>query len=298
MEFKYEALDNEGKPTSGTVSAATQDAAIGILQRKGLTLTSVALSQDKSFIQSLNSITFFGGVSSRDLVLLSRQIATLFEAQVSALRVFRLLAEQAGKPTLRDVLTEVADDLQGGTSISESLRKHPKVFSDFYVNMVKSGEESGKLDQVFLYMADHIERSYELTSKARNALVYPAFIMITFVAVMVLMLTLVIPKIGEILTDSGGELPIYTKIVLGFSTFLVDYGVFMLAAMVVGGYFLFRWSQTPPGRATMSRARLLPAPPGSCGMLIRHETSSLAAVFLISRRTSMLSSRTRTTSAI
>lgn len=256
MEFKYEALDNEGKPVSGTISAASQDAAIAVLQRKGLTLTAVALSEHKSLFDSLQTITFFSGISSRDLVLLSRQIATLFEAQVSALRIFRLLAEQAGKPFLREVLTTVADDLQGGTSISEALRKHPKVFSDFYVNMVKSGEESGKLDQVFLYMADHIERSYELTSKARNALVYPSFIMLTFVVVMVLMLTLVIPKIGEILTESGGELPIYTKIVLGFSSVLLDFGVFMLAGLVVAGYFLFRWGRTDIGRGAFSRAKL------------------------------------------
>ncbi|MES2203078.1 MAG: type II secretion system F family protein [Patescibacteria group bacterium] len=256
MEFKYEALDTEGKPAAGTISAATQDAAIGILQHKGLTLTAISLAKEKGFFESLSTITIFSGISSRDLVLLSRQIATLFEAQVSALRVFRLLAEQAGKPFLREVLTQVADDLQGGTSISEALRKHPKVFSDFYVNMVKSGEESGKLDQVFLYMADHIERSYELTSKARNALIYPAFIMVTFLAVMILMLTLVIPKIGQILQDSGGTLPVYTQIILGFSSFLVDYGVFLLAALIIGGYFLFRYAQTGPGRAAMSRTRL------------------------------------------
>jgi len=132
------------------------------------------------------------------VVLLSRQIATLFEAQVSALRIFRLLAEQAEKPFLRNVLAEVSDDLQNGSSISKALGKHPKVFSAFYVNMVRSGEESGKLDQTFLYLADYIDRSYELTAKARNALVYPGFIMFTFFAVMILMLTIVIRRLGAL----------------------------------------------------------------------------------------------------
>ena len=95
--------------------------------------------------------------------------------------MFRLLAEQAEKPFLGHVLTEITDDLQGGNSISKALSRHPKVFSDFYVNMVRAGEESGKLDQTFLFLADYIDRSYELTSKARNALVYPAFIMVTFI---------------------------------------------------------------------------------------------------------------------
>src|SRR6266481_667238 len=193
-DFKYEALDGTGKPTGGTVSAATQDAAITALQRKGLTITSISGSAQSGVMAQLQGITLFGGVKSRDLVLLSRQIATLFEAQVSALRVFRLLAEQAEKPVLRAALTEISDDLQAGNSISKALDKHPKIFSEFYVNMVRAGEESGKLDQTFLFLADYIDRSYELESKARNALVYPAFITSTFVAVMTLMLTVVIPK--------------------------------------------------------------------------------------------------------
>ena len=252
-EFKYEALDQTGKAASGTVNAASQDAAIAALQRKGLTITSVTGGGEKSLIQQMREVTLFGGVSARDLVLLSRQIATLFEAQVSALRVFRLLAEQAEKPFLRGVLVQISDDLQGGNSISKSLEKHPKVFSDFYVNMVRSGEESGKLDQTFLYLADYIDRSYELGAKAKNALVYPAFIMVTFFVVMTLMLTLVIPKIGAILEDSGQQLPIYTAVILSFSNFLVDYGIFLLIALIVGGYFMYRYLQTPAGQIAWSR---------------------------------------------
>lgn len=257
MEFKYEALDPQGKPTSGTVNAATQDAAIQALQHRGFTLTAFSVAgQGGGILASLSTITIFGGASNRDLVLLSRQIATLFEAQVSALRVFRLLAEQAEKPVLRNTLTEVSDDLQGGSSISKALAKHPKVFSDFYVNMVRSGEESGKLDQTFLYLADYIDRSYELASKARNALIYPGFIILTFVAVMVLMLTVVIPKIGAIIAESGQELPFITQIVLGLSNFLIDYGIFIVFALIVAGFFLGRFVQTPAGKLAFDRFKL------------------------------------------
>ncbi len=257
MEFKYEGLDQAGKPQSGAVNANTQDAAIDLIQRKGITITSIAGGEEAGgLLESFGKISFFEGVSSRNLVLLSRQIATLFEAQVSALRIFRLLAEQADKPYLRQVLAQISDDLQGGNSISKSLSRHPKVFSSFYVNMVRAGEESGKLDQTFLFLADYIDRSYELTAKARNALIYPAFIMLTFVGVMTLMLTVVIPKIGSILTDSGQELPVYTKIILGFSTFLLDYGIFLLVAIIVGGYFIWRYIQTPVGHMALSRLQL------------------------------------------
>src|SRR3989344_8214141 len=189
MEFKYEALDQAGKAQAGVVNANTQDVAIAMLQRKGLTITALQSGEKKGLQEMLSSVSFFNSVSGRDVVLLSRQLSTLFEAQVSALRIFRLLAEQADKPFLRAALPEVSDDLQACNSISKSLAKHPKVFSDFYVNMVRAGEESGKLDQTFLFLADYIDRSYELTAKARNALIYPGFIMISFVAVMTLMMT-------------------------------------------------------------------------------------------------------------
>ncbi len=256
MEFAYEALDQNGKAQAGVQVAVSQDAAIVALQRKGLTITVLKASGKKGLMDSLRSISFFEGLSSRDVVLLSRQLATLFEAQVSALRIFRLLAEQAEKAFLRNVLTQVSDDLQAGNSISKSLAKHPKAFSDFYVNMVRAGEESGKLDQTFLYLADYIDRSYELTSKARNALIYPGFILATFIAVMTLMLTVIIPKIGDILTQDGQTLPFYTQIILNFSTFLVDYGIFLLIGLIIGGYFIFRFSQTPHGRITLSHIKL------------------------------------------
>jgi type IV pilus assembly protein PilC len=255
-EFKYEALDQNGKPVAGTVNAATEDAAIESLQKKGLIITSFSSGVQSGVLASLGNISFFAGVSSRDVVLLSRQIATLFEAQVSALRIFRLLAEQAEKPYLRSVLSEVSDDLQNGSAISKALGKHPKAFSDFYVNMVRSGEESGKLDQTFLYLADYIDRSYELASKARNALIYPGFILLTFCAVMVLMLTVVIPKIGQIISESGQELPFVTKVVLGMSGFFTNYGIFLIIALIIGGYFVYRFAQTPSGRVAVSRFQL------------------------------------------
>jgi type IV pilus assembly protein PilC len=255
-EFRYEALDQSGKPVGGVVNAASEDAAIEALQKKGLILTSFSSGTQSGMLQSLGNVTLFAGVSSRDVVLLSRQIATLFEAQVSALRIFRLLAEQAEKPFLRTVLSEISDDLQNGSAISKALSKHPKVFSDFYVNMVRSGEESGKLDETFLYLADYIDRSYELSSKARNALVYPGFIMLTFAAVMILMLTVVIPKIGSIIAESGQEMPFITKVVLGLSTFFTDYGIFLIIALIIGGFFVYRFAQTPAGRVAVSRFEL------------------------------------------
>lgn len=254
MLFKYEAIDKNGSKQSGTIEAVSRDVAISSLQNREFSVSSVEeVPEEKG---SILNITLFESVSNKDVVLLSRQIATLFEAQVSALRVFRLLAAEAEKPILRRVLTEVADDLQAGSPISKSLAKHPKVFSDFYVNMIKAGEESGKLDETFLYLADYLDRTYEVVSKAKNALIYPAFVISTFIVVMILMMTMVIPRISQILIDSGQEIPFYTQVVIAISNFFVNYGIFLLILLVVGGFFLFRYGLTEGGKATFDRVQL------------------------------------------
>jgi type IV pilus assembly protein PilC len=254
MIFKYKALDTNGNSKEGTIEAVSIEVAIGSLQKRDLVLSNITPVEDKSFLEK--NISFLERVSSKDIVILSRQMSTLFEAQVSALRVFELLSSQSEKPAIRRKLGEVASDLQAGNTISEALAKHPDMFSDFYVNMVKSGEESGKLDQTLLYLADYLDRTHEVTSKVKSALIYPAFIVFTFVAVMVLMLTAVIPKISAILTDSGQEIPIYTKVVLGISGFFVDYGVFLLILVVVGGFFLWRYSRTEDGKYSFAKVKI------------------------------------------
>jgi len=228
MLFRYEALDKNGDRNQGTIDAFSVDAAIGAIQRRGLVITSIKSTEKKSLFRM--DISFLSHVSNKDVVILSRQMATLFNSQVSALRVFSLLAAESDNPTLRKNLTEVVEDLQSGSSISKSLSKHPKVFSDFYVNMVRAGEESGKLDQTFSYLADYLDRTYEVSVKVKNALVYPAFVVVVFIGVMVFMLTNIIPKISEIIEGAGQEIPIYTKIVIGTSHFLINYGFFVLLA--------------------------------------------------------------------
>lgn len=255
MIFKYQAIDDKGAKQEGTIDAVSRDVAITSLQRRGFTVSSVEEAEETPGFLSAN-LTLFESVTNRDVVLLSRQISTLFEAQVSALRIFRLLASESEKPLMQRVLTEVADDLQAGTTISKALSKHPKVFSTFYVNMVRAGEEAGKLDETFIYLADYLDRTYEIMSKARNALIYPAFVIATFFIVMILMMTLVIPKISQILIDAGQEVPLYTQVVISISNFFVTYGAFLLILLVIGGFFMFRYVQTEAGKAAWDRLML------------------------------------------
>jgi type IV pilus assembly protein PilC len=255
MLFTYRAIDADGHEREGTIEALSQDVAVTALQRRNLIISAIKSAQNKSPLSI--DLPFFNRIKNKDVVILSRQIATLFEAQVSALRVFRLLAAEVDNKRLSDVLSVVADDLQGGSPISKALARHPQAFSDFYVNMVRAGEESGKLSQTFGYLADYLDRSYDVVSKAENALIYPIFVIGVFFIVMALMLTLVIPKITAVLVDSGQAIPLYTQIVIGFSHFLVQYGIFILLAIIALALYAWRLSKTPHGALILDQAKLI-----------------------------------------
>ncbi|MGB3922160.1 MAG: type II secretion system F family protein [Minisyncoccia bacterium] len=253
MLFKYKALENSGKETSGQIEAVSLDVAVSSLQKRGLMIVDIESAEKEPWF---NNLHFGSGVSNKDVVILSRQMATLFEAQVSALKIFTLLSSEMENVVLRRSLTQIADDLQGGSSISKALAKHPKVFSDFYVNMVRSGEETGKLNDTFNHLADYLDRNYEVVSKARNALIYPAFVITVFIAVMVLMFTTIIPKISLIIIESGQAIPLYTKIVFAVSDFFVNYGFLLLAAVIIGAFLLVRYAKTPDGKSALARFKL------------------------------------------
>ena len=252
--FKYTAVDSEGAQREGTIDAVNIDVAITALQRRGLIISAINPIEQKAAFSG--RLTFFDRITHADVVMVSRQIATLFEAQVSALRAFRLLAIEARTSKLGDVLNGVADDIQSGSSISTSLERRPEAFSAFYVNMVRAGEESGKLSETFLFLADYLDRNYEVTQKTRNALIYPAFILVTFIAVMMLMMTLVIPKLSEMLAEVGQDIPIYTRVVIAVSNFMVRYIWLLGIVFVVAVVFLVRYARTEKGKEVISRSRL------------------------------------------
>lgn len=255
MLFEYKVIDQNGTAQTGTIDAISVDVAISSLQRRGFVISNIRTAEDAVPIWKRN-LGFLDRIKNRDIVIVSRQIATLFQAQVSALQVFRLLADDNENPKMRLLLENVSSDLQGGSTISAALAKYPDVFTPYYTSMVKAGEESGKLDQTFVYLADYLERTYEVTSKAKNALIYPAFVISTFFVVMILMLTLVIPKVSAILVDSGQEVPIYTQVVIAVSNFFVDYGIILLIAFVAGIFLLLKFKQTAAGSESFDRFKL------------------------------------------
>jgi type IV pilus assembly protein PilC len=238
MNFNYKVIDPAGREVAGQIDAVNSDLAISSLQRRGFIVVSVTPDNQKSVLQK--NFSFFDRVPMKEIVIMSRQLSALFEAQVSALKAFTLMAENTENAMLKFALQSITQDIQGGVSIAAAMEKHPNVFSNFYTAMVRAGEESGKLTETFRYLADYLERQFELMSKTKNALVYPAFVVLTFIVVMILMLTTVIPKLSAILIETGQQLPIYTRVVIAVSDFFVRYWPFILIALVVlASYFVY-----------------------------------------------------------
>src|SRR3989344_4516447 len=194
--FQYNAKTREGEERKGTVDAPSLEAAIDALQRNNLIILGVEPVQEKTsfFSEGRFNFGFFNRVSQKEVVILSRQLSTLFEAKVPVIQALKTLVTESSSVALKEAMVGVLDDVNGGSSLSAAMSKHPGVFSAFYINMVRSGEESGKLQEVFTYLADYLERSYALTSRARNAMIYPAFVFSSFIGVVVVLLGVGISK--------------------------------------------------------------------------------------------------------
>jgi type IV pilus assembly protein PilC len=245
MIFKYEAITNTGEKKNGSIDASSKDSAVAAIQRRGLIISSI---QEEGVRNGIFKLAFFQKrIKMKDVVIMSRQISTLFEAQVSALKAFHLLSSNTENPALVKVLSTISSDIESGISISEALSRHPDVFSIFYVNMVKAGEESGKLTQTFSYLAEYLDRQYQLTSKTKNALIYPSFVIGVFFVVMILMFVFIVPKLSAIIKDSGQAIPFSTKIVFALSDLLINYGLFVFIGLCIFVFYIYRMSKTEAG---------------------------------------------------
>lgn len=224
--FRYRAKDKEGRPVSGKVEAATAPLAQQALEERDLEI--VLLEE----IRQRFAIPFRGRVKARDIVIFSRQLSTLAGANVTLVQSLRTLVTQTSNSELRQVLVRVADDVEAGTRLSFAMAKHPHVFDSFFVNMIKSGETAGRLAEVLNYLADQTEKEYDLVSKVRGAMLYPAFIVIGMIIISIVLLIFVIPQLTEVLLESGAELPITTKILIAASDFTKRFWWLLLIGVI------------------------------------------------------------------
>ena len=231
---------------SGVVEASSREAALLLLQRHNLFVTFLEKVAMRPFY--VRKIKIFERISKKDIVNFSRQLALMFKSKIPLVQSLRSIAEQTKNPAFREKILAISQEVEGGTRFSQALSSHEKLFSNFYVSMVKSGEASGTLSESLTYLADHLEREYHLFSKIQGAMIYPALIVVVVIGVLAMMMFFVIPSMTKVLTETGQELPVITRMVIALSDFLRGWG-WALFLVIAGGLFgLFRYAKTVEGK--------------------------------------------------
>ncbi len=245
MKFDYEARTTTGEVQRGIIEAASEEAALETLRQYNLVILDLGRAKEGGLSKE---IAIFSRVKKREIVIFSRQLSVLVDAQVPLIEALQTLAEQTETSAFRKKLQAIAADIDAGTSLSRALSSYPKLFSKFYRSVVEAGEVSGRLQEVLLYLADHEERSYDLNRKVRGALIYPAFIIFSIVVVGAIMMIFVVPQLTSIFEETGAELPILTRIVVAVSNFLQGYWWLALILLVGAAFGGVRYVRTSGGR--------------------------------------------------
>ncbi len=244
--FAYQAKDLEGKSIRGMVEAPSREVAVEILTDRSLTPLMVEERRVSRF--QFLAASPIARIKTRDLVIFSRQLAVMASATVPIVQALRIMEKQTVNPKLKVVVSEVADEVEGGAKLSAALGKYPEVFSDFYINMVNSGESSGKIDEILNYLADEAEKNYDLTSRIKGAMIYPAFILSGLVVVGSVMMVYVVPKLTQVLVEAGTELPFSTKLLIAVSHFMASYWWLLLIIIAAVAVLTRLFVKTPRGK--------------------------------------------------
>ena len=245
--FSYIAVDETGKKHKGTVTASDRTAARILVSKQNL--RPVSITNTRKF--GLNMQIGEPKVRLKDRVVFTRQLATLINAGVALPRSLNTLAQQSESKALKILLPQIIQEVEGGKPLAESLAKFPKTFDKIYVNMVKAGEAGGILDDILERLALQQEKDAEIRGKLKSAMTYPGVVLSITVIAFIYLMTTVVPKIGQIVTDLGGkdyEPPIYTKVLLAISYVMVNYGIFLLVGIGLSGFLLWRFFHSAKGR--------------------------------------------------
>ncbi len=251
MLFSYKATKKDGTPSSGTIEAGSHEAAVQALARQGLHPLVVKATAGKGKGSSLKFGNFGKKVKSTDLVVFTRQLATMVSAGVPLARGLELLSHDPESPYFREVLEHITKDVEGGIPLGEAFGKYPNVFSDVYINMVKAGEEGGILDQIMKRLAKQIETDASMKKKIKSAMAYPVVIGCITVAAFFGIMFVLMPKLASIfkqLAGPGYKLPVYTQALLDIATFSRKYVFIYLPLLIIGTVMLRRYMKTPKGK--------------------------------------------------
>lgn len=250
MQFIYKAKDANGNVTKGSIEANEELGASMSLKEKGLFVASI---KPKNASSGININFLKKRIPDKDKIIFTQQLGIMLKAGLSIIEALDSLKEQSTNKNFTDTINKVKFDIQGGTPFSEALAKHPDVFSVIYVNMVKSGEESGKIEIVLERLSKQMEKDYELNRRIKGALYYPAFVLVALVAVMALVMIVIIPQLKLIFDDAGVSLPILTRGIIAISFFLKNFGVYLLIGIILLSLAVIRFKKTQSGKLFFDR---------------------------------------------
>jgi len=251
--YQYKVRDRSGNLVSGTLVADNERLVLDRLREMGYTPLEVG-KEKKGLNIEINVRP--AKVKLKDLSVFSRQFATMVNSGLPILRGLSILAEQTSNKELARVLGEVRGDVEQGASLSAAMQKHPKVFNDLYIAMIKSGETGGVLDDVLLRLASLLEREVHLRQKIKSAMTYPIAVVALVVLIMSAMLLFVVPQFKNIYSQLGGTLPLPTRVLLGLSDLMKQYWYVFILAVIVGRFLFQRYKRTAAGRETVDRLKL------------------------------------------
>ncbi len=251
--FKYHAEDANGKKKSGNVVGLSESEVVLKLHKKELNVLSL---EDVTQSPLSRFSRLIAPIKSKDLVIFARQFSVMISANVPVVESLLILVDQTDNLSLKNLISDVAYDVNAGAFLSDALAKYPKVFSEFFVNIIRSGETSGKLDEVLSYLADEMEKSYDMNSKIRGAMIYPMFIITSLFGVGIILMVYVIPNLTSILTETGATLPLSTRIVIGTSDFLRNYAILIVIVLVILAILLRLYLKTYNGKRQLDILKL------------------------------------------
>lgn len=247
-KYVYRARDKSGNLVTGDVEASNESAAAKLLRDRGYIVVSIRPSMNS--LKYLMS-SFSNRVSYSDIVAFTRQLATMVNAGLPITESFSILRLQA-KPSFQPIIQQILADIEGGQSLSNAIKRHPRVFTPSYIALVKAGETGGVLDKVLARLADNLERTQEFRGKVKGALIYPMIIVIGMIGVSIIMIVFVIPKLTTLYSQFGAELPLSTKILTGISDFIIQFWYLIIVGLGIAGWGYYMWSKTDFGKHKMA----------------------------------------------
>lgn len=251
MNFKYKAKTHEGEILDGRIQAPSEKEAVKLLSNKKLFI--LEMSPEKA---NISFSLFQKKVSLKDKIIFTKELAMMTKGGLPLVDSLSALEEQTENPVFSKAIGTIGTDVKGGTSLSKAMAKFPQIFSQLYISITASGEESGKLDEVLLRLADQLQKDYDLNQRIKNATTYPLVIVIALIGIMVLMLVFVVPKLKTIFSEMGVELPLITRILLGASDFSIKYW-YIVVSIIAGAYFLIKfWAKSPDGAFSLDKIKL------------------------------------------